>query len=50
VTAPDELRRRLRELELPGEAVAGARSWSVVRAAFAALEPVPRPRARRGGR
>jgi hypothetical protein len=42
----DELQRRLRALEAPGEEEAGERAWPVVRAAFDQREPVARPRHR----
>jgi hypothetical protein len=42
----DELERRLRALDAPGEDEAGERTWAVVRAALAEREPVARPRHR----
>jgi WD40 repeat protein len=39
-----DLRRRLRSIHVPDEEAARARSWNVVRAAFAEREPVARPR------
>jgi WD40 repeat protein len=38
------VRRRLLDVEIPGEHEAGERTWHVVRAAFAEHEPRPRPR------
>ena len=38
------MRKRLEQIEIPGEHEARERSWAVVRAAFAEREPAPRRR------